>query len=108
LITVKSGDTAFFPKLPLDHHHLVTGDFLDTVDAADKSLFLGLVILRGVVHQVPETLQIILTICSFIGVGGIVHHPAQITLDFPYRRGSHLPVLDFLRGGHGFLERQNF
>ena len=86
---MKSNNAALFPKLSFHHHHLIPGDFRGAVHAADIPLFLGFIVLGGVVHHISQILHFIRGKCGFVRVGGIVHHLPEIALHLPNRRGRH-------------------
>ena len=92
LVAVKGHDPALLAKLPLDHSHLLLGNFRGAVNAAHKPLFFGLVALGGVAQHIVEALPFLLAEGGLVRIGGVAYHPAQVALDAPNGCGGHYPI----------------
>ena len=92
LVAVVGDNPALLAVLLFHHLHFIPGNLRGTVDTTDIVLPLRLVVLGGVVHYVPEALQVPGGkggVFRLVRVGGIAYHPAQIALDLPNGGGRH-------------------
>lgn len=79
LVAVVGDNPALLALLLFHHLHFIPGDLRGAVDTADIVLPLRLVVLGGVVHYVPEALQVLGGkggVFRLVRVSGVAHHPA--------------------------------